>query len=79
MGRAFDCKGARVSTFSNQGVNMDKIKGRISEPSTWAGFIGILEGLKLVLPAYSGLITGLQAIVGAVGVLAREKGGPGVK
>lgn len=74
MGRAMACEGARVSTFSNKRVNMNKVSGRLTEPSTWAGFIGILEGLKMVVPQYAGLITGIQAIVGAVGVLAREKG-----
>lgn len=53
------------------------IRGRVTEPSTWAGFAGILEGIKLVLPQYSGLITGVQAIAGGIAVLVREKGGPG--
>lgn len=56
---------------------MNKIKGRLTEPSTWAGFAGILEGIKLVLPQYAGLITGVQAIAGGVAVLVREQGAKG--
>lgn len=51
---------------------MDKLRGRIAEPSTWAGFVGVLEGIKLVFPQYMGLITGIQAIAGGLGVLFRE-------
>lgn len=53
---------------------MNDIKGRLTEPSTWAGFAAILETLKLLMPQWSGVITGLQAIAGGVAVLARERG-----
>lgn len=56
---------------------MKKITGRLTEPSTWAGFAGILEGVKLVFPQYAGLITGVQAIAGGVAVLVREQGAKG--
>jgi hypothetical protein len=56
---------------------MNKIKGRLAEPSTWAGFAGILEGVKLVFPHYAGLITGVQAIAGGLAVLVREQGASG--
>lgn len=56
---------------------MDNFKKRMVEPSTWAGFAAMLETLKMVLPQYAGVITGLQAIAGGVAVLAHEKGGPG--
>lgn len=56
---------------------MDNIKNRISEPSTWAGFAGVLEGLKVVFPQYAGILMGVQAIAGGMAVLMREKGGGG--
>ena len=56
---------------------MDKLKGHLSEPSTWAGFAALLEGLKLVLPHYAPLIIGLQAVFGGVAVVVRETGNAG--
>ena len=53
---------------------MDKIKGRLSEPSTWAGIAAILEALKLVLPGWAVVITGVQAVAGSVAVVVRERG-----
>lgn len=47
---------------------------RLKEPSTWAGFAVLLETVKLFLPMYAGVITGLQAVTGGVAVMLRESG-----
>lgn len=51
---------------------MNAINGRLSEPSTWAGFAAVLEAVKLFMPQYSALIVGLQTLMGAVAVVVRE-------
>lgn len=61
-----------MSRYIFKGIKMDKIKGRLSEPSTWAGLAALLEGLKFALPQYAALLIGLQAIFGGVAVVARE-------
>jgi hypothetical protein len=50
------------------------VKARAKEPSTWAGFAALLEGLKLVFPQYSILIAVAQAVVGGAAVMMVEKG-----
>lgn len=57
---------------------MNSIKRVVSEPSSWAGLAGILQGLKLLAPAYAPLIDGLSIVVGAVAVAMREQGGRNV-
>ena len=47
---------------------------RFREPSTWAGFAAVLEGLKFVLPQYAALLVGVQAVLGGVAVVVRESG-----
>jgi len=48
---------------------------RLKEPSTWAGFAGLLEALKFALPQYAGLLVGVQAVAGGLAVVMRETGG----
>jgi hypothetical protein len=50
------------------------VKARAKEPSTWAGFAALLEGLKLVFPQYGILIAVAQAVVGGAAVMMVEKG-----
>lgn len=47
---------------------------RIREPSTWAGFAGILQGLKAVFPQHSAVLDGLTMLAGAAGAMIPEKG-----
>ena len=51
-----------------------ELAGRAREPSSWAGLAALVEGLKLVLPQYAGLLVGLQAVLGGVAVVMREAG-----
>ena len=53
---------------------MNNIKARLCEPSTWAGFAALLEGLKFALPQYMPVILGLQAVAGGLAVVIREAG-----
>lgn len=53
---------------------MQKIVGRLSEPSTWAGLAVALETAKLFFPQWAALIVGLQAVFGGVAVVVRESG-----
>lgn len=53
---------------------MDKLKGRVTEPSTWAGLAVALEAAKLFFPQWAALIVGLQAVFGGVAVVVRESG-----
>ena len=53
---------------------IEDLAGRVREPSTWAGFAALIEGLKLVLPHYAGVLVGLQAVLGGVAVVMREAG-----
>jgi hypothetical protein len=45
---------------------------RITEPSTWAGFAGILQGLKLLLPHYASVLDGLTMAAGTVAALRAD-------
>lgn len=51
---------------------MDKVLARSKEPSTWAGLAGVLQGLKLILPHYAGLLDGLSMLIGAVAVVRAD-------
>lgn len=53
---------------------MNKLIERAAEPSTWAGFAAVIEGLKFVLPQYAALLMGVQAIMGGLAVVMRERG-----
>jgi len=75
MGGPLACEAPGISTFSIQGEVMKKTIARVREPSTWAGFAAVLEGLKLFCPQYAIAIAGVQAIAGGVAVVMRESGG----
>ncbi len=51
---------------------MNNGKGRLTEPSTWAGLAALLEAVKFVAPAYMPVIVGLQGLFGGVAVWLRD-------
>lgn len=48
---------------------------RLREPSTWAGFAGLLLVAKVFFPAYASIIDGLAAAASSAAIGLREPGG----